>query len=175
MGTWRSSIKISMTHKKDSPTKDELLHFFLYNREFGTLTWKNHWYRPTLTKVLGKIAGVTDSSGYRVVRLKRKGLKIHRLIWFLEYGTWPKMIDHIDGNKSNNVIQNLRASDNRRNQQNRKRHRLGKLVGASFCNTRKKWQSVVQFSGKSKHLGIFSSELEAHRAYVKALLNVYDS
>lgn len=53
--------------------------------------------------------GSKDKDGYLIIKFMRKQIKAHRLIWFLEYGFWPKgVIDHINGDKTDNRIKNLR-------------------------------------------------------------------
>lgn len=96
-------------------------------------------------------------------------MKAHRIIWFLEKDEWVNEIDHIDGNKLNNRIENLRSVTVRQNQQNQKRHRAGKLLGSSFDKTKNLWRSQIHVDGVQISLGNFGSERLAHEAYVKKL------
>jgi hypothetical protein len=150
--------------------KKELLQLFEYKRERGVLVWKSHWDKSTSSRLVGTVAGTFDEYGYRVVRLKRRGYKIHQIIWFLETGFWSKEIDHKDGQRANNHIENLREVDRRGNAQNRKRHRSGRLVGA----TKRKggWESRISIDGQLRCLGTFRTELEAHRRYFQELNDV---
>lgn len=88
----------------------------------------------------------------------------HRLAWYLYYGDLPiNSIDHIDGNKSNNRIDNLRDVTNQQNHWNRttaKGYYLHKSVN-KFCAT-------ITINKKNKHLGCFNTEQDAHNAYLKA-------
>lgn len=147
-------------------TKEKLLEHFDYKKSDGILIWKKPAYFRR-TDVIGKIAGGKDGRGYLSVRIFNKHQKVHRLIWFLEKGTWPKMIDHIDGNTLNNHISNLRAANDSTNQQNRKQHRKGKLVGAHWNKIHQVWTSSIRIDKKSFYLGRFKTELEAHQAYLK--------
>jgi len=153
------------------PNKAELMGLFTYDRKRGVLIWKYHWRKEIFARLVGKVAGTFDNYGYRIVRLNGRAHKIHRIIWFLETGEWSE-IDHIDGDPSNNKFSNLRASTKRSNSHNRKRHRLGKLVGATYRPKMKKWQSRIWVNGKSHNLGLFDSELEAHTVYKKELASV---
>ena len=78
-------------------------------------------------------------------------------------------VDHVDGNRANNQLENLKIVTVRQNQQNRHKHRNGKLVGCSYHKATKKWRSEIRIDGKSKHLGLFESELAAHECYLEAL------
>ncbi len=156
-------------------TKNFLLDLFEYDRERGVLIWKNHWYPPTLSMVKGKSAGSISKknhTNYLLVGIKNKHYGIHQLIWFIEKGKWPTEIDHIDGNGLNNYIGNLREVTHRENHHNRKRHRSGKLVGASFHAFAGRWRAHIQIKGKNKYLGHFDTEREAHKAYLNELQHV---
>jgi hypothetical protein len=89
------------------------------------------------------------------------------------YGSFPNgVIDHIDGNPSNNRINNLRDVSARQNGQNRKEHRNGKLVGTSYNKRDSIYQARISLNGKSKNLGSFKTEIEAHEAYIKHLTSL---
>ncbi len=149
-------------------TKEKLLYYFEYLPCFGLLLWRNvsHLNR---TRLIGKIAGRISCYGYQEIKIEGKHLKAHRIIWFLEKDEWVNEIDHIDGNKLNNRIENLRSVTVRQNQQNQKRHRAGKLLGSSFDKTKNLWRSQIHVDGVQISLGNFGSERLAHEAYVKKL------
>ena len=127
-----------------------------YDPDTGNIFWK---ISPNLgyTKA-GDIAGTIDNKGYRVISVGYKRYKAHRLAWYLYYGEWPKnQIDHIDRNKLNNCISNLRDVTQEINQSNscvRKDSTSG-YRGISWNKTRKKWQARIQINGKRKELGFF--------------------
>ena len=149
-------------------TIDQINYYFHYDRENGKLYWKNHWDKSVRTRFLHKEAG-TVRLGYRRIILGLKVYTVHRLIWFIENRSLPTMIDHINGDSLDNRIQNLRTSASRKNQQNQRRHREGKLVGASFHKASQTWRAVVKIEGKQIYLGLFNTELEAHQRYVQEL------
>lgn len=81
------------------------------------------------------------------------------------------VVDHIDGNKLNNQRANLRVVTQRKNTQNQKRHRAGSLVGTTFRKRDKVWQVTIRIDGKKNYIGTFSTELEAHEAYIATSKN----
>jgi len=149
-------------------SKEEILKVLDYNREQGVLTWKSTAYGKTKNKNITNI-----ELGYLSVGINYKKYKVHRLIYFLETNTWPEMIDHINGNKLDNRIVNLRASDKRRNQQNQYKHREGKLVGATYRKSTGKWRALIKLNKKSYEIGTYDTAEEAHDAYCRELTKHY--
>ena len=80
------------------------------------LVWKVN--RPGVT--IGKGSIVHKSTGYKLLKVDYRQYREHRLVWLYVYGTLPKMLDHIDGNKENNSIENLREATISQNMQNMK-------------------------------------------------------
>lgn len=111
-----------------------------------------------------------NGDGYCKVRFKGGLISYHRIIWVLLNGDVPEgtQIDHIDGNRVNNSIDNLRLVTNRENSQNRVRHRKGRLVGCSYHKLTNKWRAYTVIGSKQRHLGLFNTEQEAHEAYLVA-------
>jgi hypothetical protein len=105
---------------------------------------------------------------------------MHHVIWFFEYGQWPKsQLDHIDGNKVNNHYSNLRECSARENANSIKRRReqvTSVFMGVSLCKSRGKWKAQISldspFSKPNKNLGRFNCEIEAARAYDVALVKM---
>jgi len=109
-----------------------------------------------------------DARGYIICSIcfdkKAYSLKSHRLAWYLHYGELPKNnIDHIDGDKANNKIDNLRDVTQQQNNWNRKRAK-----GYHWNKQRKKFQSYIVLNKKNIHLGMFVTEEEARNAYLEA-------
>ena len=128
-------------------------------------------------KVNGKLMSMGVSGGYyhRVYLAKggkRFFKKVHKLMQTV-FDLGEGYIDHINGIKTDNRLDNLRVVTPRQNLQNTKRHRKGGLVGASLCkNTERStrsWRASIYLDGKQTHLGMFETELEAHNAYLTKL------
>lgn len=108
------------------------------------------------------------NSGYCQVMLNRRMMLYHVIIWILSTGKdipQGMEIDHINGNKIDNRIENLRLVTRRGNQQNRKKHRAGRLVGATYCKEHNYWQSQIRINKTHIGLGCYETEQEAHEAY----------
>lgn len=112
----------------------------------------------------GKEVTTTNTNGYRVVRFNGRVVYVHRLAWFLEHGDWPKALDHIDGDRLNNALSNLRLATAAQNAQNM----IGKVKGAHYHKHSGRYRSSIMTNGKSKHLGFFSTAEEAAAAYLAA-------
>lgn len=82
-------------------------------------------------------------------------------------------VDHIDGNGLNNQKANLSVVTHRNNLQNTHKHREGKLPGTyrmkDHYHLHKPWKAFAWIGSKQKTIGYFSTELEAHEAYLNAL------
>ena len=102
---------------------------FVYEPDTGIIRWKIYAGRNGGRAQPGKIAGSNDDlSGYVRIRYNKKLYKAHRIAWLLYYGTdAPPLIDHINGNKSDNRITNLRAANKSENTTNSKAHKDNKL------------------------------------------------
>jgi hypothetical protein len=113
-----------------------------------------------------------QNGGYCQVHLngEKNGEKVmyHNIIWILSTGKdIPSglMIDHINGNKLDSRMENMRLVTNRVNGQNMKVHRDGQLVGCSFDKRAKRYKPQIQINSKLIYLGYFKTEQEAHEAY----------
>ncbi len=135
--------------------------------EKGTLTWKkrdismfkteramNAWNGRNANKF-----ALTNhhNMGYRSGFIERTPYLAHRVIWFMKHNEWPIEIDHINGNRADNRIINLRAVTHRqnlRNQRLRKNNTSGHN-GIHWFKTRSKWMVLIKVDGISKFGGYF--------------------
>ena len=99
-------------------TKAFILEWLEYRSTTGTLHWKK---RRSSTAMPGSVAGAQKSTGYWCVSINRRKIMSHRIVWFLVHGEDPKELDHADGDKSNNRIENLRACNRSQNMVNTQR------------------------------------------------------
>lgn len=150
---------VSMPKKHSNKFSQLVLESLEYKE--GKVFWKTG-------KQKGQRAGCVRPNLYRQIRLAGTSLREHRVVWFLMHGYWPDFLDHINGNRKDNRIENLREVTLRGNQNNRVEHRKGKLVGVYQVKGTKRWFSRIQLSGKKVPLGGFRTAQEAHAAYMRA-------
>lgn len=127
--------------------------------------------RKVRERILKKVA---SGSGYFNVFLcvdtKIKAFSVHRLVAmaFLGHtpdGTHKIVVDHINNTKKDNRLENLQLVTNRVNTSKDQKGGTSKYLGVSWSKTGRKWQASICISGKHKHLGYFTEELEASGAY----------
>ena len=151
-------------------THEYLASILSYDASTGIFTWRVG-RRGTRA---GTQAGSVAPLGYIKIRIDKIAYGAHRLAILYATGDWPTMdVDHIDGDKGNNVIANLRHVTHRVNQQNRRAPnrratgRSSKYLGVSWKKNRSKWAANIQGdNGKARFIGYFGTEIEAHNAYL---------
>jgi len=119
---------------------------------------------------VGKVLGSKDVAGYTIVVYNNTQYKAHHIVWFLHTGIWAYMLDHIDGNKSNNSITNLRIAthtDNNRNHKLRCTNTSG-ITGVSFYTKCRRWSAEIFENGKKISLGWFNDFDDAVNARLLA-------
>lgn len=140
-----------------------------YDCHSGLLKWLKS---PCSWISAGDTAGsLHKQTGYIYVVVDQRKYKAHRLAWLLHHGVWPDdAIDHIDGNRQNNRIDNLRAATYAQNQQNRTldiRNKSG-YTGVSWDKGHQKWIAKICFQRKQRTLGVFANVEDAAKAYANA-------
>lgn len=150
----------------EKPTREELAKYLKYDPESGAITW---WRSRHGTKGAGSRAGKADEStnGYRVIGFFGDYYRASHIAWVLTYGEWPSMIDHINGDRADDRIDNLRESSPRENALNTEKHRNGHLAGTHQTRTGA-WRSQIVVNGKHYHLGTFATAEDAHKEYLDA-------
>lgn len=115
----------------------------------------------------GKLAGNEFNRGYRQVSIKNKSYLEHRVIFLMHNGYMPEFVDHIDKDKTNNKIENLRAATKSQNSMNcylRKDSNSG-IRGVTWDKSRSKWLAQIQINNKHKFIGRFELLDDAKEAY----------
>ena len=149
---------------------DYLRSILSYDPSTGVFVWKKMLSRR---RKPGSVAG-NRTHGYVEIGIHNKSYRAHHLAWLYVYGRWPHgMLDHIDGDRANNAIVNLREASNQENSWNRHDVHSGKttsqLLGVTGNAQRECWQSQIKNpDGGNINLGLYDKEEDAHIAYLHA-------
>ena len=153
-------------------TQERLKEVLHYNPLTGNFTWK---VRTGQRIKIGDIAGYTNSDGYIQISLDGKKYQAHRLAWLYVTGELPpKQIDHINHDKADNRIANLRCTnqaENCKNATKRKDNNSG-VMGVSWYKDRQKWVVNIRVNGKRLHLG-YTTDFDIAIAMRKAAERKY--
>lgn len=151
-------------------TANELRKILNYNLATGIFIWIS---KVNSNALPGYCAGCLNSQKYLVIRINKKLYLAHRLAWLYVYGAWPKdQIDHINLDKSDNRIDNLREATQWQNEGNVsiRRDNTSGIKGVSWYKRDRKWRANIQINGKQKNLGFFDNIESAAFAYADAAL-----
>jgi hypothetical protein len=149
-------------------TAERLREVLAYDPETGVFT----------RRTTGRVAGGSDGHGYLAARVDGQTYRLHRLAWLHTYGVWPHIVDHVNMDKADNRIKNLRdtcKSGNAQNRRNaRKDNKLGVLGVSRHGN---KYTAKIAVRGYNKYLGLFDTPEQASAAYAaaKSALHTYPS
>lgn len=143
---------------------DILRRFVTYDPESG------HLWRKTATGSLRLLNKTSPEDGYISFSVAYQSLKGHRVAWALFHGTWAEgLLDHINGDRVDNRIENLRvvsASENSQNRQRANRRRIVDLPLGVYPRGRK-FESRIRIAGKNHFLGVFETVTEAAQKYLE--------
>lgn len=161
-----------MTQKKSQATLIEsritqagtVVPSFLVDDEFAkhvqAFSWRSHY------------------KGYLIAKCKGSRIYLHRFVWSLKHGECPQMLDHVNGDKTDNRLCNLRPATASMNNRNRRVHRTHLPQGvslASRCPRNKPFRASTQVNGKFMHIGYFGSADEASVAYEQVRQHLINS
>lgn len=154
---------------RELPVRDRLLELFDYDA-CGALTWRV----STSNRIkVGSIAGTLRYGGngkYIVIGVDGVQLYAHRLIFLWHHGWCPEVVDHVDMNRLNNRIENLRAASKSANGMNRgaQANNTSGYKGVTYCRDRKKWVAQITAEGAHRNLGRFDTAEDAAEVYRRA-------
>lgn len=144
----------------------ELFH---YDPDAGIFTWR---IKPAIRVAVGDRAGALNAHGYRYIKFDGLQFKANRLAWLYVYGCWPSsFVDHINGDRSDDRITNLRDVSNQVNIQNERKARSSSasgIIGVTKHVRKGKWRADIGINGKNMYLGLFDTAEEARQAYLAA-------
>lgn len=154
---------------RDEITVADVLDRYHYNPDTGVFLHA----RSSPRARIGTVAGCVNSSGYVMLSFDGLLCLAHRVAWLVMHGKWPDdQLDHVDGDRTNNRISNLRECTYAENHQNRGMHsnNTSGVQGVCLFKPTGKWAAYICVNGKRINLGLFNSieEAAAARAEAKA-------
>lgn len=162
-----------MSGRKNMPDINELRHALRYDADTGRFFWRQR--RGNVPE--GAETGLCGNArGYRIIGWRNRLYVAHRLGWALYHGKWPEQdIDHINGDRSDNRIGNLRLATRSENMQNAKTpvHNSSGYRGVHWHAKAKKWRAVIWKDKRPYHLGFFDAVTDAAEAYRAAKLRLH--
>ncbi|HCT7918305.1 TPA: HNH endonuclease [Pseudomonas aeruginosa] len=139
--------------------QQEMKRIFSYDPETGCLRWKENQQK----RFIGRVAGFITHHGYRRVNVGKTKLHAHQIIWLMHYGELPDCeIDHINGMRDDNRLENLRLANQQQNQQN-SNVRIDNVLGVKGVRLRPSgnYQARVKLSDGSRAVKTFRTLTEA--------------
>ena len=146
----------------------ELLYYDYLNGKLYWLERSRKWFKSDHAmnawnaRYAGKEALASTLNGYNQITLFGKKEYAHRIVFLYNHGYMPKMVDHINGNRDDNRVENLREADDKINTRNSKKRsdNTSGETGVNFCKQTGKWMARCE----SIHLGRYDTVEEAAQA-----------
>lgn len=154
--------------KEDSLTQEELKQKLNYDSDTGIFTW---------IKRNGRRSGCPTKLGYLQIVINKRHYYAHRLAWLYIHGVWPRVIDHINHNPSDNRISNLRSGTQSQNLENKihpQSNNSTGILGIHFHHHSGLWVSRLQKHGKVIHYSYHKTKELAQIAYLKAKRELHE-
>jgi hypothetical protein len=152
-------------------TRARLRALLRYDRETGEF----NWLKPRGRKIrAGDLAGSLTEDGYRRIWIEGRHYRAHRLAWLYMTGECcPLLIDHRDGNPSNNRWSNLRKVTLSQSSANRRLHRNNVCGLKGVSRKGSGWRATIHKNRRKHYLGVFPTPQAAHAAYAKAARKLF--
>lgn len=151
---------------------DHLRRIFNYDPETGIFTWRFH----RSSNLIDKVAGCSNHYGYWIIGIDNKRYMAHVIAWTMSHGYWPTFpLDHINLDKADNRIINLRASDKSNNGANRlpQKNNTSGYKGVFWHEVARKWMVQIRVRNKLIYGGLYDSAVAAAAAYDKLALEQF--
>lgn len=154
----------------NSIDREDAVKLLRYEPETGKFFWRI----STGPIKAGAQAGTINNRGYVRISINRREFLAHRIAWLISAGQMPSgEIDHINGDRTDNRISNLRLATHTQNSLNRGRNSNNTSGFKGVHRNGSKFRALICHNGTFFHLGMFSDPVEAHAAYVEASLRIH--
>ncbi len=156
-----------MTSIEENALRERINDLFYYSPDTGLFTRKA-WRGGTA--VAGSVGGAQNGNGYLRMHIDGVLFYCHRLAFLFVHGYMPKHVDHINGVRDDNRIENLRCATNQENMRNRGKTKNNKsgYKGVSWDEWSGKWVAKIKVDGKAVNLGRYILAEDASLAYETA-------
>ncbi|EOZ0650999.1 HNH endonuclease [Cronobacter malonaticus] len=153
------------------PSREMLLSIFNYEASKGELWWRESGFNRQMDVPCGYVSG----GGYLSVKINGRLCSVHRLIWKMHMDSEPQHLDHVNGNRLDNRIENLRPAI--RNENNRNisvtRANTSGYIGVRFDARYKRWVAQIKIERKAIFIGSYETKVEAVHAYNDAAIKMH--
>jgi hypothetical protein len=151
-------------------TQERLKEVLSYDQESGNF----HWIKSGKGTKAGALAGWIDN-GYVRISIDQRKYLAHKLVWLYVHGFVATEIDHINLNRSDNSLKNLRVASHSNNLANTKIKSTNKsgFKGVCWCKKRKMWRASINKNYKHIHLGFFDDLLSARDSYIEKANEIF--
>ena len=152
---------------------DYLTGILTYDKDTGFFRWMKTRSR---TAMVNEVAGTLKDNGYLQIQINRKAYYAHRLAWFYVNREWPPHdVDHVNGCRTDNRIENLRCATRKQNTFNSsiRSNNTSGVKGVSWNKRKNKWEAYCAKDGKRRNIGLFDCIEEARKSVEKERMSLH--
>jgi len=174
-----NNLSLDNLFKNKQLTQEIIKEYCIYNKDTGDLVFIKRWSKSTkIGSIAGSISGTLPNDGYRVIPFGGTTYPAHRVVWLYHNRSFPeKQLDHINHNRLDNRIENLRETSNHTNMKNKSLYVTNKSGYPGVAYKDNVWVSRISINNEKIHLGSFITleEAIAARKAGEKILNYHEN